>query len=189
MKLKMTAFLAAVCTMLGCGMSEETRQVKLYQDQLGPMLGREKGDVKKLITEKSQFLLLDRWKAENPGVETVLKNNYRIHGFSREEARKEFAIPGVYEVEIYLKKQTAETARVATTISSTVTGRESGARRARSMASIDRAEVSGSQWACRSMTPDKSCATAAAATSCASSPFTTSASAGTASRSRRAPPN
>ena len=112
MKLKMTAFLAAVCTMLGCGMSEETRQVKLYQDQLGPMLGREKGDVKKLITEKSQFLLLDRWKAENPGVETVLKNNYRIHGFSREEARKEFAIPGVYEVEIYLKKQTAETARV-----------------------------------------------------------------------------
>ena len=112
MKLKMTAFLAAVCTMLGCGMSEETRQVKLYQDQLGPMLGREKGDVKKLITEKSQFLLLDRWKAENPGVETVLKNNYRIHGFSREEARKEFAFPGVYEVEIYLKKQTAETARV-----------------------------------------------------------------------------
>src|ERR1035437_6367208 len=34
---------------------------------------------------------------------------------------------------------------------------------ARSMASIDRAEVSGSQWACRSMTPDRSCAMAAAA--------------------------
>src|ERR1039458_5579699 len=34
---------------------------------------------------------------------------------------------------------------------------------ARSMASTDRAEVSGSQWACRSITPDRSCAMAAAA--------------------------
>ena len=112
MRLKIAAAWAAACMLIGCGMSEETRQVRLYQDQLGPMLGREKGDVKKLIAEKSQFLLLDRWKAENPGVDTVLKNNYRTHGFSMEEARKEFVIPGVYEVEIYLKKQTAEAARV-----------------------------------------------------------------------------
>jgi hypothetical protein len=112
MKLKIAAALVVVLTMIGCGISEETRKVKLYQSELGTMLGREDRAVRKQIKESYQFLLLDRWKAENPGPETVMKNNYRVHGFSKEEAREEFGIPGIYEVEVYQKKQAAETARI-----------------------------------------------------------------------------
>jgi hypothetical protein len=112
MNLKSAALLAVICMIIGCGLSEEARQVKLYQNRLGAMLGREDRDIRKQIKEEFRFELLDRWKAENPGPETVVKNNYRVHGFSREEAREEFGIPGIYEVEIYSKKQAAETARI-----------------------------------------------------------------------------
>jgi len=112
MKLKSAAVLAGLCALIGCWISEEARQIKLCQDMLRPLMGRKEKEVKKRITDGSSFELLDSWMGENPSVETVLKNNYRINGFSRQEAREVFAVPGFYNVEIYLKRQAAEGGRI-----------------------------------------------------------------------------
>jgi len=111
MKIKIISVLAVMGVLMSCGISQETRQLKLYQDQLGTMAGNSEADVSAQIIKTWGFELLDSWTKENPDVATVLKNNYRHHGFSRDEARTVFAEPGRYRVRIYLKLLSQENIR------------------------------------------------------------------------------
>jgi len=108
MKIKIVAVLVVTGVLMGCGVSREARQIKLYQDQLGTMVGKNEADISAQIKKTWGFELLDSWTKENPDVETVLKNNYRIHGFSKNEAAAIFAEPGRYRVRIYLKFLSSE---------------------------------------------------------------------------------
>jgi hypothetical protein len=107
MRLRFFTFFLLAAFAAGC-VSYEARQVKTYQSELQPMLGRSESDVTALITQTWKFGLLNRWAAVNPSVETVLKNNFRTFGFSKTEAAEIFAEPGDYKVMIFTKPLSRE---------------------------------------------------------------------------------
>ncbi|MBN1939728.1 MAG: hypothetical protein JW843_09080 [Candidatus Aminicenantes bacterium] len=102
MKIKIAALCFCLAGLAGC-MSYEGQQVKLLREGLQPMLGRSETDVLDLIVKNWQYGVLDQWKAENPDVAHVLRNNYRTFGFSRKEAEILFAEPGSYRVMIFTR--------------------------------------------------------------------------------------
>jgi hypothetical protein len=103
MKTRVWGLVGSLIFGLGCGTSEQARMVKTYQDGLGAMLEKNEVDVVRQLVDGWKFELFKVWEAQNPDVETVLKNNFRSYGFSREEAKNLFAAEGKYKVGIYLK--------------------------------------------------------------------------------------
>jgi hypothetical protein len=102
MKTRIAGLCLFLLVLAGC-LSYEGRQIKLLREGLEPMLGRSEAEVLDLIVKNWQYGLLDQWKAENPDVAHVLRNNYRSFGFSRKEAESIFAEPGAYRVMIFTK--------------------------------------------------------------------------------------
>jgi hypothetical protein len=103
MKFKALGLFLCLFSLLCCGLSHEAQQMRMYQDGLNVMLEKDEQEVRGQILKTWGFELLDRWEADDPSVETVIKNNYRTHGFSKQEAQNIFASKGKYKVEIFLK--------------------------------------------------------------------------------------
>lgn len=97
MKIRTIVFFIGVILLAGCA-SYEAQQIKLLQEGLQPMLGRNETEVLALVTKTWGYGVLDHWEAENPKVDFVLKKNFRSFGFSRSEAETLFAEPGAYKV-------------------------------------------------------------------------------------------
>jgi len=89
--------------LLSCATSSTAKQVKIYQDNMVPLVGKDAEEVTKTIAFSWKFGLLDRWEAVDPSLETVIKNNFQKHGFSKQEARGIFAPKGAYKVMLFLK--------------------------------------------------------------------------------------
>jgi len=105
--LRLAALVFLAVFLVGC-VSTEALQVKTYQAELRPMVGRNEPEVIALITQDWKFGLLNRWAAENPDVETVLKNKFRSFGFSKSEAEEIFTPPGKYQVIVFTKPLSRE---------------------------------------------------------------------------------
>jgi hypothetical protein len=96
--------LAAVLACLtACIPSAEIKEAKLYESNLATMVGGDMETVSAKVCNEWKFGLTDSWKWENPSVETVLKDNHRLVGFSRKEASEVFAAAGKYELRIFSK--------------------------------------------------------------------------------------
>jgi hypothetical protein len=108
MKYKTLILFGCICSLLGCGISERAKQVKMYQDNLSAMSEKTDQDLDKQLVDTWHFELLNVWEASDPNVETVIKNNYRDYGFSKKEAKDLFASRGKYKVEIYIKTLSSE---------------------------------------------------------------------------------
>jgi len=102
MKSKCAVVWVCLMFMAGCA-SYESKQIKILQDGLQPMLGHKEAEVLDLITKTWTYGLLDHWEAQNPTVEYVRKKNFRTFGFSKDEAAQIFAQPGAYKVLIFTK--------------------------------------------------------------------------------------
>jgi hypothetical protein len=63
------AGLFACLAVLGCGVSRETRQIKIYHDHLGTMAGKNEVDVSAQIEKTWGFELLDSSSISTPGPE------------------------------------------------------------------------------------------------------------------------
>lgn len=103
MKYRALGLFVCSFSLLCCGISEQAKQVRMYQDQLKTMLDKNEQEVNGQIIKGWRFELFHIWEANDPNVETVIKNNFRSYGFSKEEAHNIFASQGKYKVEIYLK--------------------------------------------------------------------------------------
>jgi hypothetical protein len=114
MNIKVIVFGASLSLLLFCGAPEQAKQLKIYQDGLEPLLGKSITKTTKVIADTWKFGLLGRWQAQNPTVETVLKNNFRVHGFSKGEAQAIFSSPGLYDAMLFLKLLSDEKVKTGT---------------------------------------------------------------------------
>jgi|WetSurMetagenome_2_1015567.scaffolds.fasta_scaffold05618_4 hypothetical protein len=89
--------------MASCASPEEARQVKLYQDRLAPFLGKPSLEVTKAIAYDWKFGVLDKWDAVDPGPEAALAKNFKVGGFSKQEAARIFAKKGSYKALVFQK--------------------------------------------------------------------------------------
>ncbi|MCJ7564050.1 MAG: hypothetical protein MUP52_05610, partial [Candidatus Aminicenantes bacterium] len=103
MKSKALALFLSLVFLLSCATSDSAKQVKIYQDNLALLVGKDVEEVTKTIAYSWKFGLLNRWEAVDPGLETVTKNNFRKHGFSKQEALEIFAPKGAYIVMFFQK--------------------------------------------------------------------------------------
>jgi hypothetical protein len=101
MKSKAWALFLSLVFLLSCATSDTAKQVKIYQDNLALLIGKDAEEVTKTIAYSWKFGLLDRWEAVDPGLETVIKNNFQNHGFSKQEALDIFAPKGAYKVMLF----------------------------------------------------------------------------------------
>jgi hypothetical protein len=101
MKSKALALFLSLVFLLCCATSDTAKQVKIYQDNLALQIGKDAEEVTKTIAYSWKFGLLDRWEAVDPGPETVIKNNFQKHGFSKQEAQDIFAAKGAYKVMLF----------------------------------------------------------------------------------------
>jgi len=86
-----------------CIPAAQTKQAKLYENGLATMIGGDIGPISEKICEDWEFEFSDFWDWENPSPETVLKNNHRLVGFSKQEAAEIFRAAGKYEVRVFSK--------------------------------------------------------------------------------------
>jgi hypothetical protein len=103
MKSKALALFLSLVFLLSCATSDAAKQVKIYQDNLALLVGKDAEEVTKTIAYSWKFGLLDRWEAVDPGLETVTKNNFQKHGFSKQEALDIFAPKGAYKAMLFQK--------------------------------------------------------------------------------------
>ena len=103
MKIRVIILCASTFSLLSCMASEQANRAKIYGDKLSTLLQRTEPEAEEQIIKGWGFELLDCWQAKDPSVETVIKNNFRTHGFSAPEAQPIFAAQGNYKVSIYLK--------------------------------------------------------------------------------------
>jgi hypothetical protein len=101
MKSRAWASFLSLAFLLSCATSDTAKQVKIYQDNLALQIGKDAEEVTKTIAYSWKFGLLDRWEAVDPGLETVTKNNFQKHGFSKQEALDIFAPKGAYKVMLF----------------------------------------------------------------------------------------
>lgn len=101
MKSKAWALFLSLVFLLSCATSDTAKQVKIYQDNMALLIGKDAEEVTKTIAYSWKFGLLDRWEAVDPGLETVTKNNFQKHGFSKQEALDIFAPKGAYKVMLF----------------------------------------------------------------------------------------
>ncbi len=94
---------AILVCLVSCIPSAETKQAKLYENGLATMIGGGIGPIFEKICDDWEFELSDFWELENPSAETVLKNNHRLVGFSKQEAAEIFPAAGKYEVRVFSK--------------------------------------------------------------------------------------
>jgi len=114
MKSKALALFLSLLFLLSCATSDTAKQVKIYQDNLALLVGKDAEEVTKTIAYSWKFGLVDQWEAVDPGLETVIKKNFRRHGFSKQEALDIFAAKGAYKVMLFQKSlgQTEATTEV-----------------------------------------------------------------------------
>lgn len=103
MKWKALISLMSIVFLYSCATSDTAKQVKMFRDNMIPLVGKDAEEVTKTIAYSWKFGLLDSWQAVNPGLETVIKNNFQKHGFSKQEAQEIFAAKGAYKVMLFLK--------------------------------------------------------------------------------------
>jgi len=103
--MKFKVWVSLVCTMalVSCATSQTGKQVKVYAEGMAQMVGQGNEEVTNKIAFTWKFGLLERWEAADPSPETVLKNNFKKHGFSKQEAQDIFAPKGAYKVMLFQK--------------------------------------------------------------------------------------
>jgi hypothetical protein len=103
--MKWKALISFLCLvfLLSCATSDTARQVKIYQDKMALLVGKDAEEVTKTIAFSWKFGLLDRWEAVDPRLETVINNNFQKRGFSKQEAQDIFAPKGAYKVMLFQK--------------------------------------------------------------------------------------
>lgn len=77
--------------------------MKIYQDGMAQMLGQATEAVSNKIAYEWKFGVLERWEDADPSSETVIKNNFKKHGFTKQEAQVLFAAKGAYKVMLFQK--------------------------------------------------------------------------------------
>jgi len=100
MKLKFLILSIVLIFLLSC-VSAAHKQAKIYESNLGMMLGKEKKQVDSMIKEWD-FEASNYWDAENPDVDTI--NNRPVSGFSDDEIQEIFSPEGKYSVWLFIKK-------------------------------------------------------------------------------------
>lgn len=103
MKWKALASFLSLVFLLSCATSDAAKQVKIYQDNMLLLVGKDAEEVTKTIAYSWKFGLLDRWEAVDPSLEAVIKNNFQKRGFSKQEAQDIFAPKGAYKVMLFQK--------------------------------------------------------------------------------------
>jgi hypothetical protein len=122
--LSLIAALACGAAFIGsCASPEEARQVRLYQDRLAPFLGKPSLEVTKAIAYDWKFGVLDKWDIVDPSPEAALAKNFKVGGFSKQEATRIFAEKGSYKALVFQKIIGEGGADVEVQVSMGMTGR------------------------------------------------------------------
>jgi len=103
MRAKVLVFILFLCLNLGCVISPEARQAKIYHSDLETVLNKGWNEVFRMI-KNWDFEILDAWAAEDPGEDMIKKHNRPGVGFSGKEIQAVFALKGKYDVVLFLKK-------------------------------------------------------------------------------------
>ncbi len=98
----LTLFLSLIFA-LSCVTTESVKELKIYKNNLPLLVGKDAEEVTKTIAYSWKFGLLDQWEAVDPDLETVIKKNFKRHGFSKQEALDIFALKGAYKVMLFQK--------------------------------------------------------------------------------------
>lgn len=103
MRAKVLVLILFLCLSLGCVISPEARQAKIYRSDLDTMLNKGWNEVFRMI-KNWNFEILDAWVAEDPSVDMIKKHNRPGVDFSGREIQAVFALKGKYDVVLFLKK-------------------------------------------------------------------------------------
>ena len=103
MRARILVLIIFLCFTLGCVISPEAKQAKIYRSDLENMLDKGWNEVFTMI-KNWDFEILDAWVAEDPGEDMIKKHDRPGVGFSGKEIQTVFALRGKYDVVLFLKK-------------------------------------------------------------------------------------
>jgi len=113
MRTKILCLSVLLIFLLSCA-SADRKQAKIYESDLQSMVEKDSEEVVSKITATWDFKLANRWRAEDPTLDSISKKSRGRTAFTQQEVSQIFSQKGKYEVMLFSKFLRKEAATVGT---------------------------------------------------------------------------